>query len=51
VIITPHVARYSEQAMGEMQAGAPVEMRRVLTGQWPLNVVNPAVNGKTRAGL
>jgi hypothetical protein len=33
--------------MGEMQAGAPVEVRRVLTG----NVVNPAVNGKTRAGL
>jgi D-3-phosphoglycerate dehydrogenase len=51
VVITPHAAWYSEQAMGGMQAGAPVEVRRVLTGQWPLNVVNPAVNGRTRAGL
>jgi len=27
------------------------EVRRVLTGQWPVNVVNPAVKGKSRAGL
>jgi D-3-phosphoglycerate dehydrogenase len=40
VIITPHVAWYSEQAMGGLQSGAPIEVRRVLTGQWPLNVVN-----------
>jgi D-3-phosphoglycerate dehydrogenase / 2-oxoglutarate reductase len=51
VIITPHAAWYSEQAMAGMQEGAPVEVRRVLTGQWPLNVVNPTVNGKTRAVL
>jgi D-3-phosphoglycerate dehydrogenase len=51
VVITPHAAWYSEQAMAAMQAGAPVEVRRVLTGQWPLNVVNRAVNGKTRASL
>jgi hypothetical protein len=36
VIITPHAAWYSEQAMGGMQAGAPVEVRRVLTGSGPL---------------
>jgi D-3-phosphoglycerate dehydrogenase len=51
VIITPHTAWYSEQAMAGLQAGAPGEVRRVLTGQWPVNVVNPAVKGKNRAGL
>jgi D-3-phosphoglycerate dehydrogenase len=51
VIITPHAAWYSEQAMVGLQAGAPGEVRRVLTGQWPANVVNPAVKGSSRAGL
>jgi len=51
VIITPHTAWYSEQAMVGLQAGAPGEVRRVLSGEWPLNVVNPAVKGKNRAGL
>jgi D-3-phosphoglycerate dehydrogenase / 2-oxoglutarate reductase len=48
VIVTPHAAWYSEQAMVGLQAGAPSEVRRVLTGQWPINVVNPAVKGRTR---
>jgi len=51
VIMTPHAAWYSEQAMIGLQAGAPAEVRRVLTGEWPVNVVNRAVKGKTRAGL
>jgi D-3-phosphoglycerate dehydrogenase len=51
VIITPHVAWYSEQALVGLQAGAPGEVRRVLSGQWPVNVVNRAVKGKNRAGL
>src|SRR5262245_10234227 len=51
VIITPHAAWYSEQAMVGLQAGAPLEVRRVLTGEWPINVVNKAVKGKSRAGL
>ena len=51
VIITPHAAWYSEQAMVGLQAGAPGEVRRVLTGEWPVNVVNQTVRGKTRAGL
>jgi D-3-phosphoglycerate dehydrogenase len=51
VIVTPHVAWYSEQAMVGLQAGAPGEVRRVLTGEWPANVVNPGVRGKNRAGL
>ena len=51
VIITPHVAWYSERALVGLQAGAPSEVRRVLTGEWPVNVVNRAVKGKNRAGL
>ena len=51
VIINPHAAWYSEQAMVGLQAGAPNEVKRVLSGQWPINVVNHAVKGKNRAGL
>lgn len=51
VVINPHAAWYSEQAMVGLQAGAPNEVRRVLTGEWPVNVVNRAVKGKNRAGL
>jgi D-3-phosphoglycerate dehydrogenase / 2-oxoglutarate reductase len=51
VVISPHVAWYSEQAMAGLQAGAPGEVRRVLSGEWPVNVVNRAVKGKNRAGL
>ena len=51
VIVVPHAAWYSEQAMAGLQAGAPGEVRRVLSGEWPVNVVNRAVKGKNRAGL
>ncbi|MBI4609571.1 MAG: C-terminal binding protein [Candidatus Rokubacteria bacterium] len=51
VMITPHAAWYSEQAMVGLQVGAPQEVRRVLTGEWPVNVVNKAVKGRNRAGL
>jgi D-3-phosphoglycerate dehydrogenase len=51
VIINPHAAWYSEEAMQGLQAGAPNEVRRVLAGEWPINVVNPAVRSKNRAGL
>ena len=51
VIITPHAAWYSEQAMRGLQAGAPGEVRRVLSGEWPVNVVNRDVKGRNRAGL
>ena len=51
VIINPHAAWYSEQAMAGLQAGAPNEVKRVLSGEWPINVVNKAVKGKNRAGL
>ena len=51
VIINPHVAWYSEQAMEGLQAGAPNEVRLVLQGKWPKNVVNKAVKKNNRAGI
>lgn len=51
VLLTPHAAWYSEEAMVGLQAGAPAEVKRVLSGEWPINVVNPAVRGRNRAGL
>ena len=51
VIINPHVAWYSETAMVGLQSGAPNEVRRVLSGEWPVNVVNKGVKSKNRAGL
>jgi phosphoglycerate dehydrogenase-like enzyme len=51
VVINPHAAWYSEQAQAGLQSGAPNEVRRVLCGEWPLNPVNPAVRGRSRAGL
>jgi D-3-phosphoglycerate dehydrogenase / 2-oxoglutarate reductase len=51
VVITPHVAWYSEQALVGLQAGAPGEVRRVLKGEWPVNVVNRDVKRRNRAGL
>jgi D-3-phosphoglycerate dehydrogenase len=51
VVVTPHVAWYSEQSLVGLQAGGPNEVRRVLTGEWPVNVVNREVRGRNRAGL
>ncbi len=51
VIVTPHTAWYSEQALVGLQAGAPGEVRRVLSGEWPINVVNRDVKGRNRAGI
>ncbi len=51
VVLSPHVAWYSEQAMKALQAGAPGEVRRVLAGEWPINVVNPQVRKRNRAGI
>ena len=51
VIINPHVAWYSEQAMAGLQAGAPGEIRLMLQGEWPKNVVNKAVKDSNRAGI
>ncbi len=51
VIVNPHAAWYSAEAMVGLQAGAPSEVRRALSGERPVNVVNRDVVGKSRAGL
>ena len=37
--------------MAGLQAGAPGEVRLVLLGEWPKNVVNKAVKDNNRAGI
>jgi C-terminal binding protein len=39
-LITPHIAFYSEQALHDMRASAAQNVRRVLEGKAPQNVVN-----------
>ncbi|MGB9867964.1 MAG: C-terminal binding protein [Bacillota bacterium] len=43
VILTPHVAWYSEQAISELQRKAAEEVARVLKGELPKHLVNPEV--------
>jgi D-3-phosphoglycerate dehydrogenase len=51
VIINPHSAWYSEEAMIRLQKGAPSEVALALRGERPINVVNKDVIGKSRAGI
>jgi D-3-phosphoglycerate dehydrogenase len=46
VIITPHVAFYSEQSVRELQYKAVQEVVRILTGQAPVACLNPEVLNK-----
>ena len=41
VIITPHIAFYSDEALLDLQAKATEEVVYVLSGQAPKNPVNP----------
>ncbi len=43
VIVTPHVAFFSQEATLELEQRAALEVARVLTGRMPDNLVNPAV--------
>jgi len=43
VILTPHTAFYSEESLLELEKKATEEVVRVLSGQAPLNPVNPEV--------
>ncbi len=41
VILTPHIAGYTEESVVEATTKAAAEVRRVLSGEMPLNLVNP----------
>jgi D-3-phosphoglycerate dehydrogenase len=45
VIATPHAAYFSSPAVAQVPRRCGEEVARVLTGQRPLNVVNPDVYG------
>ena len=43
ILVTAHVAWYSEQAFRDVRVKAVQEVARVLQGQLPLNLLNPDV--------
>lgn len=43
VIVTPHLAGITEESMERMGAGAVAEALRVLSGELPVNFINPEV--------
>jgi D-3-phosphoglycerate dehydrogenase len=50
VILTPHMSFYSVESLIELQTKAAEEVVRVLTGQLPLNPINPEVLNRTTRG-
>ena len=51
MLVTPHTAFFSQEAVLELEERAAGEVASVLEGRVPENVVNPAVLGQTRAAL
>jgi D-3-phosphoglycerate dehydrogenase len=51
VIVTPHTAFFSQEAVLELEERAAGEVARVLQGRMPDNVVNPQVLSHSRAKL
>ena len=51
VIVTPHVAFFSQEAMLELEERAAGDVAAVLGGKMPDNLVNPQVLTHSRAGL
>ena len=48
VVLTPHVASYSDAAFARMRGRVAEEVSMALSGQWPTAVVNPQVRGHSR---
>lgn len=48
VIVTPHAAGFSDEAVRTGQRLGAEEMARILSGTFPLNICNPEVRGRTR---
>ena len=51
VIVTPHTAFFSQEAVLELEERAAGEVARVLSGELPENIVNPEVLSHSRATL
>ena len=50
VIVTPHTAFFSQEAVLELEERAAGEVVRVFQGRMPDNLVNPEILGSQRAG-
>jgi len=48
VVLTPHVASYSDAAFARMRRRVAEEVSLALRGEWPTAVVNPEVRGQSR---
>lgn len=48
VVVTPHSAYYSDNALKRLRTSVGKETTRVLSGKWPQNVVNKTVKPKVR---
>jgi D-3-phosphoglycerate dehydrogenase len=48
VLLTPHTAGYSEDSLADNRRETIDEVVRVLKGDWPTALVNPAVKGRVR---
>ncbi len=51
LLVTPHTAFFSQEAVLELQERAAGEVARVLQGKMPDNLVNPGVLSHSRSGL
>ncbi|HSB07205.1 MAG TPA: C-terminal binding protein [Thermodesulfobacteriota bacterium] len=51
VIVSPHVAFYSEESIRELNRRTAESVADVLLGKWPRSVVNREVRGKTKAAI
>jgi D-3-phosphoglycerate dehydrogenase len=49
VILTPHVGFYSEESINQLKRRTAKNVSDVLTGRWPVSVVNREVMGNARA--
>jgi len=48
IVLTPHVAWYSEESQVALKRGVAEEVVRVARGEWPRSLVNPEVRQKAR---
>ena len=48
VVVTPHVAFYSDASFARLRRRVGEEAARVVSGQWPTAIVNPEVKGRSR---
>ena len=48
VVVLPHSASYSDAAFDLLHRRVGEEMVRVLTGHWPLNLINPSIREKVQ---